>query len=256
VGARTVKSGQSRWFIGYKKHNLRLWLAQRHEAVLLVPLMSWTAPANRGDVLFLEPSLRYLAKHLEFIPKLVVTDMAYINMAMQKRLREQLHVGVITSLPPNYDLPKKVEPALLMRCAQGQKLRWLGLHEQERLHWFGVAQEQQPLCMHCWEQSSCPREFSFAPEDHEIALGTVPLNSAVGQTLLKRSRPWIEATQSYEKIQLGLSGMFLNSLRLAAIMSLLADTVSLLRAHALLQGSRQPQLLGNLLPAQLVLGLE
>lgn len=207
-------------------------------------------------MLFLEPSLRYLAKHLEFIPKLVVTDMAYINMAMQKRLREQLHVGVITSLPPNYDLPKKVEPALLMRCAQGQKLRWLGLHEQERLHWFGVAQEQQPLCMHCWEQSSCPREFSFAPEDHEIALGTVPLNSAVGQTLLKRSRPWIEATQSYEKIQLGLSGMFLNSLRLAAIMSLLADTVSLLRAHALLQGSRQPQLLGNLLPAQLVLGLE
>jgi hypothetical protein len=67
----------------------------------------WTAPANRGDVLFLEPSLRYLAKRLDFTPKLVAADMAYINMAMQKRLREQLHVGVITALPPNYDLPKK-----------------------------------------------------------------------------------------------------------------------------------------------------
>ena len=218
--------------------------------------MSWTAPANRGDVLFLEPSLRYVRQHLDFTPALVLADMAYINLAMQRRLREKLHIGVLTRLPPNYDLPKSVEPALMMRCAQGQKLRWLGLRENEQLHWFGVAEEPEPLCLHCWEQNSCPREFSFAPSDHEIALGTIPLSSPLAQKLLRQSRSWIEATQSYEKIQLGLSSMFLNSLRLASILSLLADTVCLLRAHALLGQPREPRLLQDLLPSQLILGLE
>ena len=147
---------------------------------MLVPLMSWAAPANRGDVLFLEPSLRYVYRHLAFTPTLVLADMAYISLATFKRLREQLHIGVLTALPPNYDLPKNVEPAVLMRCAQGQRLRWLGLRENEHLHWFGITEEPSPLCSCCWEQSSCPREFSFAPEDHEIALGRL-LDHALGR---------------------------------------------------------------------------
>ena len=36
VGVRTVKSGQGRWFVGYKKHSLRLWLSRCSEQVLLV----------------------------------------------------------------------------------------------------------------------------------------------------------------------------------------------------------------------------
>src|SRR5256885_16655254 len=96
VGARTVKSGQSRWFIGYKKHTLRLWVSQPQEPVLLVPLISWAAPGNRCDVLFLEPSLHYCRKYLEFVPDLVVGDLAYIDVTMQQRVREQLHVGIVT----------------------------------------------------------------------------------------------------------------------------------------------------------------
>jgi hypothetical protein len=218
--------------------------------------MSWTAPANRGDLLFLEPSLRYIRKRLDFTPKFVVADMAYINMARQKRLREELGVGVLTRLPPNYDLPKEVEPALLMQCRQGQKLEWLGLRENEQLHWFGVADPAQALCARCWEHSNCPREFSFAPSDHEIALGSIPLNTRLAQKLLSQSRTWIEATQSYEKVQLGLASMFLNSLRLTAIMSYLADTVMLLRAHAFLREPEPPRLLSELMPTQLRLGLE
>jgi hypothetical protein len=229
---------------------------QRWEAVLLVPLMSWTAPANRGDVLFLEPCLRYIRHHLNFTPSLVVADMAYINMAMQTRLRQQMQVGVLTHLPPNYDLPKKVEPALAMRCAQGQKLQWLGLHEKEQLHWFGVAPESNPLCLWCWQASRCPREFSFAPTDHEIVLGTIPLSTPLARKLLRQTRSWIEATQSYEKNQLGLSKMFFNSLRLTAIIDLLADTVSLLRAHALLCEEPDANLLEQLMPKQLKLELE
>jgi hypothetical protein len=223
---------------------------------LLVPLVSWIAPANRADVLFLEPSVHYLRQHLDFAPSLIVGDMAYINLEMQTRLREQMQVGVVTALPPNYDLPRKIEPALAMRCQQGQKLQWLGLRENEQLHWFGVAPESQPLCRWCWEQSHCPREFSFAPTDHEIILGTIPLSTPLAQKLLRQSRSWIEATQSYEKNQLGLSHMFFNSLRLTSILCLLADTISLLRAHALLREQPEASLLHELLPNQLKLDLD
>jgi hypothetical protein len=225
------------------------------DAVLLVPLMTWVAPANRGDVLFLEPSLRYCQKHLDFLPDLVVGDMAYINLAMQRRVREELHVGIVTKLRPDFDLPKAVEPGLTPRCVQGQKLEWLGLHEGEKLHWFGV-REANPLCPWCWQQSQCPREFSFAPSDHEIVFGTVPVNSLTGKTLLRKVRPWIEATQSYEKNQLGLGSMFLNSLRLTWIMALLADTVSILRARALLSHEPAKETLFELMPNQINLDFD
>lgn len=219
--------------------------------MLLAPLMSWVAPANIGDVLFLEPTLRYVSRHLEFTPAFVVGDMAYINMAAQRQLREKMHIGIITKLPANYDLPKKIEPALRLECAEGQKLRWLGLREDEQLHWFGVTPESASLCPWCGQQSSCPREFCFAPSDHEIVLGSIPLSSPVARRLLRQSRSWTEAAQSYEKNQLGLSSLFLNSLRLTWIVCLLADTISLLRAHALLGGRVEPHPLQELMPDQL-----
>jgi hypothetical protein len=208
VGARTVKSGQSRWYFGYKKHTLRLWLPQQPAAVLLVPLITWVTPANRGDALFLEPSIRYCQTHLNFVPDLVVADMAYINFAAQRRLREQFHVGVITALRPDFDLAKEIAAGVLLHCRQGQRLEWLGLQEQDQLHWFGV-QADQPLCQWCWEQNQCGREFSFAPTDHETVFGTIPVNSRVGRRLIRQVRSWIEAAQAYEKQQLGLSEMFL-----------------------------------------------
>lgn len=224
---------------------------------MLAPLLSWTAPANRQDVLFLEPSLRYLRKSLDFSPALVVGDMAYINLAMQRRLREEMQIGVLTRLPPNYDLPKELAPAVLLRCSQGQKLRWLGLRQNEQLHWFGVEDNgPETLCARCWQHSSCPREFSFSPRDHEIALGTIPVNTAVARKLLRQSRTWIEAAQSYEKNQLGLRSMFLNSLRITAILCHLADTVGLLRAHAFLREPEEPNLLSQMLPKQLSLDFE
>jgi hypothetical protein len=229
---------------------LRLWVRQGVDSVLLVPLMSWVAPANRSDALFLEPSLRYCQRHWNWTPDIVLADMAYINLARQRRLREELQVGVITKLRPDFDLPKAIELGVTLRCPQGQKLQWLGLHEKENLHWFAV-RDPEPLCPWCWQQSQCPREFSFAPEDHEIVFGMIPVNSALGQRLLLRVRPWIEATQAYDKNRVGLAKMFFNSLRLTAIMALLADTTYLLRAHAILKSPPAQPLLENLLPNQM-----
>lgn len=254
VGARTVKSGQSRWFVGYKKHTLRLWVGQTAGPVLLAPLMSWAAPGNRCDVLFLEPSLRYCHHRLGFVPDIVVGDLAYINVDMQRRLREQFHVGIVTPLKRNFELSKAAEPGLTFRCRQGQQLAWLGLNEVEQLHWFGV-RDPQPICNWCWEQGTCPREFAFAPTEHETVFGTVPVQSIVAQRLLGQVRKWIEASQSYERNQLGLTSLFLNSLRLTWIFTLLSDTVCLLRCKASLVLTVNRPMLFDLLPAQMQLEL-
>ena len=221
---------------------------------MLAPLISWAAPANRDDSVFLEPSLYHCAHRLDWTPDIVVGDMAYVGLARQRRLRERLRVALVTKFKPNMVLPEEFEDAFTMTCEQGQELRWLGLHEREQLHWFGVT-GADPLCSRCWQQSTCPREFSFPPHAHEILYGTIPLSSKVGQQLLRQARSWVEAAQSYEKNQLGLNQFFLNSLRLTWTVCLLADTVALLRAKAMLMDPENSDLLELMRPEQLPLDL-
>ena len=81
------------------------------------------------------------------------------------------------------------------------------------------------------------------------------MNTAVNQRLLQQVRPWIEPAQSYEKNQLGLGDMFLNSLRFGWTMCLLADAVQLLRAQALLLRPETPLPLYELTPRQMAFDL-
>ena len=231
-----------------------MWLSSFADQVILLPLVSWAAPAKRGDVLFLEPSLRYCRDQLNCLPHLVLGDLAYLNFSVQRRWREQWQVGVLTALKPDLELPKAIAPALRLCCSEGQPLPWLGLNPRDQLPWFAVRQDQ-PLCVWCPQQSRCPREFAFAASAHETVLGTIPVNTPVAQILRRRVRPWIEAAQSFEKNPLGLRAIFLNSLRLCWILCLLADTVCLLRAQALLKSPPSQSLLKSLLPIQLDLGL-
>lgn len=215
-----------------------------------MPLVTWIAPANRDDSVFLEPSIRYCARQLEWTPDFLVGDMAYVHLQAQRRLREELQVALITKLKPNMVLPKEFEDVNTRTCEQGQVLRWLGLQELDQLHWFGVT-DADPLCTWCWQKSSCPQQFSFAPSAHEILYGTVPLSSRVAKQLLRQARSWVEAAQSYEKNQLGLSQIFLNSLRLTWVVCLLADTVALLRASAFTREPTSVALLSELAPTQM-----
>lgn len=233
---------------------MRLWLRQHRSSVLLVPLVSWAAPANRDDSVFLEPSIDYCARQLKWTPDIVVGDLAYVSMVAHRRLRERWQVALVTKFKPNMLLPEDFDDLHTMTCEQGQALQWLGLHAAEQLHWFGVV-DPEPLCNWCWQRSSCPRQFSFAPSDHEIMYGTIPLSSSVAQQLLRQARAWIEPTQSYEKNQLGLSQLFLNSLRLTWIMCLLADTIALLRARAFTTEPDKPELLHEMMPRQMPLDL-
>lgn len=223
--------------------------------MLLIPLISWAVPANRGEALFLWPSLHYCAQRLHWRPDIVVGDMGYISLEVQRKVRERWRVTVLTKLRADMNIIAPFTAGLVARCAQGQALNWLGLEGADQLHWFGVT-DPEPLCQHCWEQSRCPRQFSYAPAEHEILFGQLPLASPVARILLEKVRPWIEPAQSYEKNQLGLKRMFLNSLRLTWCNSLLADGVVLLRAHALLRQPTTTALLQELIPSQMSLGLE
>jgi hypothetical protein len=255
LGGRTRKHGHSRWFVGYKKHTLRLWLHAYDQGVLLVPLMSWLAPGHRGDALFLRPSLHWCQQHLQWLPDIVLADMAYINLETQRRIREQWQVCVLTKLRPDMKLVARFEAGPIAVSHQGQRLEWLGFEPRDQLHWFGVNQHPA-LCDMCWEQHGCPRHFAHAPGEHEILFGSMPLSSPVAQKLITEVRAWAEACQSYEKNQLGLKRMFFNSLRLTWMLGLLADSISLLRASALLTDPQQNSPLREMMPHQLSLDLK
>ncbi len=254
MGGRTIKTGRSRYFIGYKKHTLRLWLAHYPAAKLLVPLSTWTVPANRGEVLFLHPSLRQCQRQLNWLPQWVVGDLGYVSLSVQRRIRQELGVAVITRLKKDMHLVEPYVGQGITRCPQGQRLQWLHYDGQSQHQWFGAAAPQE-LCAWCWQQSRCPREFSYPASNHEILLGLVPYDSWLARHLYDRVRPWIEPAQSFEKHQLGLSRFFLNSLQITWVMSLLADLVVLLRAQALLCSPVPSLPLGDLTPEQLHLSL-
>lgn len=178
-------------------------------------------------------------------------------MEPRREIRERWAVAVLTKVrkrtrrtPPFEPTPSGGAQAV---CPEGQPLEWLGFEPIDQRHWFGV-REPPSFCVWCPEQSRCPRQFCYPPTS-EAWLGLVPPASRVGQRLLRQVRPWIEASQSYEKNQLGLNAMFVNSLRLTWCIGLLADTVTLLRVHALLSAPQRCLPMHELTPQQLSLEL-
>lgn len=255
LGGRTLKTGQSRCYVGYKKHTLRLWLHHYAVGVQLVPLISWVAPANVSEGGLLVPSLHYCRAHWDWCPPLIVADMGYLGAPAKRQCREQWGVSVLTKLRSDMKLVPPHVAWNQVACPQGEPLTWLGYDERAGEHWFGVGAEPE-LCARCWEAARCPRQFAHQPAEHETLLGRLPLGSRLGRQVLQQVRPWIEPAQSFEKNQLGLGTVFCNSLRFTWVMSLLADAAVLLRARALLERPVIRPLLSGLMPFQLSLELE
>ena len=219
--------------------------------MLLVPLVSWAAPANVSEGCLLRPSVQHCWHRWQWRPDVIVGDMGYIDAASKQLIREHWQAAVVTRLKENMLLVPPFATASRAECPQGQPLQWLGYAAAEQEPWFGVPPGAS-LCSGCWDAGTCPREFAYPPSDHETLLGLLPMNTTVNQRLLQQVRPWIEPAQSYEKNQLGLSQVFLNSLRLTWMMCLLADAVSIIRARALLEKPPMDFPLRELLPRQMV----
>jgi hypothetical protein len=187
--------------VGYKKHTLRLWLHDYRVGVLLVPLVSWAAPANVSEGGLLVPSLHYCQRQWNWCPPLIVADMGYLAAEVKRRCRERWHVAVLTKLRSDMRLVPPYVDWNQAACPQGEPLAWLGYDGRADEHWFGTGARPE-LCDRCWEAVRCPRQFAYRPEQHETLLGLLPLASPTAQRVLQRVRPWIEPAQSFEKNQL------------------------------------------------------
>ena len=254
LGGRTLKTGQSRWFVGYKKHTLRLWLPTAHRSVTLLPLVSWVTPANVAEGGLLVPSLRWCHRHLGWWPGIVVADMGYLSAQSKQVARTGWQTAVVTKLRADMKLLPPYVNAGQVECPQGQPLEWWEREPESGQQWFRAPAAAE-YCLRCWNASSCPRHFGYAVGEHETLFGLIPLASRVSRRLLRQDRPWIEPAQSFEKNQLGLGQMFFNSLRLTWQMSLWADSAVLLRTMAWLDAPTETSLLAQLQPQQLEFGL-
>jgi hypothetical protein len=233
---------------------LRLWLRNYERGVLLIPLVSWVAPANVSEGGLLFPSLAYCWKRWGWRPDYVVADMGYLGAQTKARCRQNWQIKVLTHVRQNMKMVPPFESETRAICPQGQPLQWLGYDWRNDQHEFAPVEPAQ-WCPLCWEQSQCPKLFSHHPGEHESLLGLLPLCTRPAQHLLRKIRPWIEPTQSYEKNQLGLSQFFLNSLRLTWTACQMADAASLLRARALLENPPTENPLKEMLPQQMNLDL-
>jgi hypothetical protein len=254
LGGRTLKTGQSRWFVGYKKHTLRLWLPTVHPSVTLVPLVSWLTPGNVAEGGLLRPSLHWCRRHLGWWPGIVVADLGYLSAPGKQAIRAGWQCAVVTKLRADMKLVPPYVGAARVECPQGQRLEWWEYEPASGQQWFRVPVTSE-YCAHCWEASGCPRHFGYAAGQHETLFGLLPLASRVAQRLLRQVRPWIEPAQSFEKNQLGLGQMFFNSLRLTWQMSLWTDSAVLLRTMVWLDTPPEASLLAGLQPRQLELEL-
>jgi hypothetical protein len=177
-----------------------------------------------------------------------------LSGASKTAARTGWQTAVVTKLRADMLLLPPYLSATHVQCPQGQPLEWWEHDEAGGEQWFRVP-ENPEFCPHCWEASHCPRHFGYAAGQHETLFGLIPLASRVAGRLLRQVRPWIEPAQSFEKNQLGLGQMFLNSLRLTWQMSLWADSAVLLRTMAWLDAPQETSLLAGIQPKQLELGL-
>lgn len=106
---------------GYKKHSFRLWWRPYERAVLMLPLVSWVAPANVYEGAFLVPSLRHCDRRWSWWPRYVVADMGYVSAQLKKRCRENWQVAVLTHLRADINL-----------CAPFQSERQARVHKGSR----------------------------------------------------------------------------------------------------------------------------
>lgn len=200
----------------------------------------------------LKPSLQQCQQRFNWVPDIIVGDLAYIRQDIKREIRLRWHVAVVTRMKPDMKIIEPFERWNRLSCHQGQSLQWLGYDAGDQHHWFGPHAEGQ-LCGQCWEASRCPKEFSYPASLHETLLGLLPLNTAAADRILNQVRSWIEPAQAYEKNLLGLKRIFLNSLRLCWTVSLLADAAVLLRALALMaEPEPKPDPLHALRPQQMV----
>jgi hypothetical protein len=155
--------------------------------VLLIPLVSWAAPAHVPEGYLLKASVQQCHRRFGFCPDIVVGDLGYIHQETKKEIRQKWNVAVVTKLKTGMNLVEPFDAWDKVSCVQGQTLQWAAYDEADQTHCF-IPTRQDCLCQWCWEADSCSKEFWYPAELSETLLGLLPLSTAAAKRLLKQVR--------------------------------------------------------------------
>lgn len=226
-GARSGKSGQSNYFIGYKKHSL-YGVVQREGRFVPLPLVSLAAPANPGDVEMLMPLLEAARAQLGRLWPLglVIADKGYIGAQQAVHLRQQWRMGLVVAPKKDMRPPPACNEQGCPLCPLGEALVWED-YDPEGGGWL-IYRGRPEVCQGCPLAGTCAHQFEFAAGTHETFWGMVPSHSRLCRELLRKFRPRIEQSFNLAKNKFWLKGFFLNSLELARQLCLMCDVLETL----------------------------
>jgi len=229
-GKRTKKSGQSPYFVGYKKHTLRLWLKIRGKN-RLIPLVSFIEPANIYEGTLLHPMIKKSQEELSLHIDIVVADMGYISADQKRDLRKQHQTAVLTRVRENMSPPKTYADSFCPECPEGVPLSWDGYDPETEMHCY-IATVDCPGDRSCRFSGHCYQEVYVPSSVDEHYFGLVPLHTEVAQRLLQEVRPQVERGFENDKNKLYLNRFFINSLKIARILGHLSDASQVLLLFA------------------------
>jgi hypothetical protein len=235
-GKRSPKSGQSNYFVGYKKHTV-YGLFRRERRWQPVPLFSLARAANVGDVQMMKPLLNFVRRRLNGVwPfSFAIGDKGYISAERACFLREQWHVALVVKPRKGMAPPAGADSSGCPLCPAGEALVWddyapdagVLLYEGERA-----------ACTCCPLSGTCSKHFEFPAGAHETFWGMVPSHSQLARDLLRRFRPRIEPGFNTAKNRFALKDFFLNSRHMAQILCTLCDITETLEIIAQERPSR------------------
>jgi hypothetical protein len=226
-GRRSPKTGQSPFFVGYKKHTISA-LAQIDGGWRAIPLYSLARPAGKADVEMLKPLLNYVQRRLaRALPlHIVLGDKGYISAERARFLRERWSVALVVAPRADMHPPDGTTFDGCPLCPLGEPLVWTDYDASDgRLIYQGA----KNVCLLCPLSGGCVQQFEFSADAHETFWGMIPSHSQLSRRLLRQFRPLTESGFYTAKHCFRLKDFFINSLELAQTLCVMSDIVELLK---------------------------
>jgi hypothetical protein len=198
---------------------------------LLIPLVSFIAPANVHEGQFLSSMIQNTPNELSLYIDVVVGDMGYISSDQKMELRKQSHTAVLTRVRENMSPPREYFDWGCPECPEGIPLSWDGYDPGTEMHCY-ITPIDPPACSLCRLHGNCYQEFYVSSLVDEHHFGIIPLHTKVSQRLLQEIRPQVERGFENDKNKLYLNRFFVNTLKIARILGYLSDACQVLLLFA------------------------
>lgn len=229
-GKRSPKSGQSNYFVGYKKHVV-YGLFQDRGQWKTVPLVSLARAANVTDVEMMDPLLDFIHGPLGRIWPMTfaIGDKGYVSAARGRILRERHGVALLVRPKTDMVSPPGTDSEGCPVCAFGETMIWEDYDCSDgTLLYRGKAD----ACARCPLSGPCPKRFEFPADRHETYWGMVPWHSRLSRELIRRFRPRVEPGFNLAKNKYRLKDFFITSQNLAQTLCVLSDITETLKIIA------------------------